>query len=486
MGRNCAGKLDIWAQDRPTQPKQLLHFAKVFAKNLRENAAVERRKYAAAKDYRRRARTWTTSHPDATPATRSRKEAPAPERKKMYSDHQKEIWRSRMATYSQDPLKDETQYIDNWLLGDKLWAPGVLDDNGNPVDSHPWGSTRDLWVGAWTDILKVMMMDAAMCTTPLKRRKGLRDAGSVDEKQHMDTLFLLVHHPTLQTSIKGWTHEGDGCCNMESGLICIIEAALQSYLYFNMLYVLCERGSKICDIDHSTTIDQVRLSRNSTWPRPYYMNTQSWRTLLYLIDKGHNHHPQEMMYAPLLYPAQGQNFTITCSCGEFESPPFHRTRWSTGGPHLEADVLTAAESSTLGTSTCDESVCGSAAALKEFMRGLWSLLINYEMLWRDMDEAPQWDIMVFSMLETLFSGISGKYRSLYMYDIYEHNLSSFVEGKTTFPVIWNWHQWEQGSLPREDIPAEVVLSCSRQNRKAKQEAKREARRKKRALSPTAR
>ncbi|KAF2224701.1 hypothetical protein BDZ85DRAFT_83118 [Elsinoe ampelina] len=478
--RNAGNNLDIWALDLPTQPKSLVHFAKVFATNLRENAGIERRKYAPAKDSRQRASTWMTSQQYEGTSTR-RRQAKQAETRKVYSDHDKNVWTARWAMDSQDTLRGNTQNIDNWLEGSRLWAPGVLDESGRPVATSPYWYTRDLWVGAWTDVIKLLMMDAAMCTTPLKLRQTVRNAGSSKEREHLDTLFLLVHHPRLQDSIKAWTSECDQCCNMESGIVCIIEAALQAYIYFNLVYTMREAGSRVCDEDQSTPFIDVwakRLIRDPLFPRPKYMNTRSWRRLLHLVNKGHSHHPQSTMYVPYLYPAKNENFTI--SCADSISQPLGQPSQDQEVRlnRTEVDIMNARESG------CDEEAInpvarpGSAAALKEFLRGLWSLLVNFEMLWSDIGEAPEWDLMVAEMLEDLFRGISGKYNSLFMHDVYTNGLQHVLKGETSFPMIRGTRRRRSATL--EEVPVEIAVSQSQKNKEARGLARREARRTKRA------
>ncbi|KAG8627264.1 hypothetical protein KVT40_004747 [Elsinoe batatas] len=268
---------------------------------------------------------------------------------------------------------------------------------------------------------------------------------------------------------------------MESGIVCIIEAALQAYIYLNLVYAMRETGSTVCDQDQSTPFVDVwacRLCQEPLFPRSKYMNTGSWRRLLFLINKGHSHHPQSIMYVPHLYPTGNENFTI--SCADSISQPLGQPSQHHEVQLIrkEVDIMNTRESGCVEEETDPVALPGSAAALKEFLRGLWGLLVNYEMLWSDIGEAPEWDLMVAEMLEDLFRGISGKYNSLFVHDIYTNGLRDVLNGEASFPMVRGTRRRLSATL--EKMPVEIAVSQSQKNKKARRWARREARRVKRA------
>ncbi|KAK6438627.1 hypothetical protein LTR95_005165 [Oleoguttula sp. CCFEE 5521] len=301
---------DIYALDTPDRLEAILFFARAFAKNIRDYAAVERRKYATPTDYRRRAATWTKSDRrpddqiDAAEASVSRvrkKSTKVTETKKLFSDAEGDVWSTRHSRYvGPSGFSDETRYIDDWIIGDKHWA--WIED------FYRMYRKRDVWVGAWTDTVKGLMMEAALVLTPLNERQERRSDPKAAYRRHTDTLFLLAHRP--QISLVHWTHEGDSCCNMESGLVCIVESALTGYLYLNILASMRESGSSACDltdhvVDRPQKVHNRGRYRTLLRPRPKFMNTRSWTECLTRTCNPHEHHPEIMMFEPFFYPRPG-------------------------------------------------------------------------------------------------------------------------------------------------------------------------------------
>lgn len=418
------GTFDIRALDKPGQPKSLIHFAKTFAKTLREYSQAERRKYDAVDEYRERAKTWVRS--DRTPGSENvsdpvRRTRGVVETKKVYTDHEARLWRALRSEYRVSSGTSETQYIDNWIQGEGHWTGR----------ENKW-TIRDEWVTYWTNDWKTLMMDAALVLTPLHQRQSRRD--SQETREQMDTLFLLAHHP--QVPLLSWSSEGDSCCNFESGLVCLAEAVLTGYIYFNLLFAMRESGSDVCQLtdefvpsDHEP-LKKLPLHRRLR-RRPRYMNTPSWSRLLYQVCRDHEHHLQVMMFEPFLHARSGENFTTQPPASTEPQPEaFSGGRWNRH-QLSEVDVMTPSQDT--DSKQDPLSIPGHHDALYEFLRGLWKILVNFEMLWRDQGAALHWEEMVVRQLEACFRGTEGRHWTLFWEDrqqaIEYHKSDLFVEGK---------------------------------------------------------
>ena len=106
------------------------------------------------------------------------------------------------------------------------------------------------------------------------------------------------------------------------------------------------------------------------------MNTTSWGRLMYELTRNHENHPEIEMYEPFFFP---------------------RPNESDGKP-TENDIM------------------ADAKVTREFVRDLWKLMVNYEMLWRDMGQEVDWEYMCVEALNELYwLGGRGKSRMFGMY-----------------------------------------------------------------------
>nr|OQO29364.1 hypothetical protein B0A51_03146 [Rachicladosporium sp. CCFEE 5018] len=396
---------DIYGLDKPDQRVAILFFARAFADNVRTYAAVERKKYATPAEYRRRSATWKKSDRrsdnDSEVILPKAKPGKVIEIKKVFSDAQRETWSKRNDNFNGAlGLRRSTQYIDEWILGDKQWSE--VDDSGDPGSATARDRARDRWVGDWTDTIKGLMMEGALVLTPLHERQTERKKSDPPHLQHMDTLFLLAHHP--QIHLVPWTSEYDGCCGLESGLVCITQATLTGYLYLNMLFALREAGSPVCNltdcvIDRSWENRARGRYRKFLQPRPKYMNTGSWNRLLIETCKDHEHHSEIMMFEPFFYPQLGTGAWAEVENNGLALPRCDTTRFE------EADIMTACDSH----SNVDE---------------------KDPLATRDQGHSPRWEIMVADALEQCFYRFNGKsrtFRNSLLWDSYEERCVLGVE-----------------------------------------------------------
>jgi hypothetical protein len=82
------------------------------------------------------------------------------------------------------------------------------------------------------------------------------------------------------------------------------------------------------------------------------------------LCRSHEHHPELLLYEPFLFPL------LTGEAKPKERDPM-------------ADVH----------------------LLREFLRALWKLMINIELLWMDMGEPVDWEGLAVDALDVLFRGI---------------------------------------------------------------------------------
>lgn len=146
-GSKKTGNADIFALDKPTQSKSLIHFAKEFARTLREYARIERSKLQSQESYRRRAKDWTSTDDtsDEEQCFASGQENKSAHRK-VISDDDRERWASdRHPFYSAGQL-EETQFIDEWIFGENHWN-SIPNDNNDAYDvARRRNNSRDYWV----------------------------------------------------------------------------------------------------------------------------------------------------------------------------------------------------------------------------------------------------------------------------------------------------------------------------------------------------
>ena len=236
-----------------------------------------------------------------------------------------------------------------------------------------WTEARDKKRRALTDIIKVLFMEGSFVTQPLpNRQRGL------EERQHIETLLLLAHRPSI--ALHDLAHLGEACCNTSCGVSNLAEKAIKAYIYLNVLFAMREDGSDVC----SDTMDNTRPDVNEinwcyakkqwTTPRAKYMNTTSWGRLMYELTRNHENHPEISMYEPFFFPARGSELKST-----------------------EADIMVDAE------------------VIREFVRDLWKLMVNYEVVWREMGQEVNWEYMCVKALDDMYSCGKGENRLFGMY-----------------------------------------------------------------------
>ncbi|KAK6422301.1 hypothetical protein LTR95_016704 [Oleoguttula sp. CCFEE 5521] len=472
---------DIYVLDTPDRLEAMLFFARAFAKNIREYAAVERKKYATPTEFRRRAATWTKSerwpvdqkHAAETGGTKVRKKSTKViETRKLFSDAEGDVWGSRHSRYvGPSGFSDETWYIDDWIMGDKHWA--------RIEDFHEMYRKRDEWVGDWTDTIKGLMMEAALVLTPLNARQGQREDPKAPFRRHTDTLFLLAHQPRID--LMPWTHEGDSCCNMESGLICIIEAALTGYLYLNILSSMRESDSSVCDltdhvVDRPQKVHNRGRYRTLLRPRPKFMNTRSWTECLTRTCNPHEHHPEVMMFEPFFYPRPGGG--AWGEVGVDRAPNSKYSRYDTSR-FEEVNIMASDQVSSTDAEIEPLLVRGSLEALREFLRGLGKLMVNYEMLWKDQGHPPKWEVMVADALEQSFCRFKGKsktYRNSLLWDSYLESCVLRVEDLFDPELCKRkWAEYNDEDWVQELALVDSEVEQQKSTAKPRREGKRRAR-----------
>jgi len=388
---------DIQPLGKPSQAKQVVYFGKAMAKQIRDFAATERAKYPSPGEYQTRAKTWTVStrEPDdilalergvgqmdvrsmdagsAAAKKKKRNEqqreksktVEAPETRKTFLDASEGTYRDRSGS---SWIRGEYQYIENWTGRDVVH--GAASQQEERLQIHR--AQRSC-----ADIIKVTLMEAACATQPSSERQR-----GPAQRYHMETLLLLAHHPTMPLST--FDNLPDCCCNNSSGIKSFATTpALRGYLYLNLLFAMRATGSNTSafaqtdDPERAATPAFLGLLHWKTLaprtPRASYMNSRSWQNLVAYLLYTHDNHPEILMHERFLFPEE----EVSTQEGlQAEAEAKAKLK-------MEADPLEDGD------------------ALREYLRGLWKVMVLYDVLQREIGREVEWEKLVSEVLIELF------------------------------------------------------------------------------------
>lgn len=238
---------DIVFLQKGTEPKEIDHFCRAFAKQLHEFAATERAKFPPSDAYRRRAEAWVTEAAAGTPAGTTTTVRP------VYPD----------------------------AIHQRYFGPqdGSDDDRFRRMWGRDWLNRVEHWTGdiyssriRYADTLKIMMLEAAAASPALTASPSTADAESQQLRAElMESLLLLTNHPEIRAHFDYLVTEPYG----DYGLSRVVENGVRSYVYANVLAALQDRGDTDIDAAVRDVNDRVRDPGHRC-----YMDLPSYRGLL--------------------------------------------------------------------------------------------------------------------------------------------------------------------------------------------------------------
>lgn len=319
---------DIFRRGKEREITELKYFCRALSQQIREFATSQRAKFKAAEYYKQRASTWESSRV-AEDTT-----AAAPTETDL-----------KMETIPVFPtiIRDryfERQKSDSTNPNQRFMLSG-LDSSSQLVDSWFTGKHNPGIISG--EALKVLMMEAS-ATNPALSASPELDAVQRTVLQHqvMDSMLLMAHHPRIRLLDLVHMHHGH-----HFGVSRVQEEALKAYIYLNRLVAMREQGSDICDYCRDDDGVEDRTRRN-------YMDCVTWRTLLGSVAG--------------TYDGDGQNLV------HWE---FFRSREE--GQFGQYDMGT------------DKDVLEDMEALREYLKGIWRVMVTYDVVIREAGGDPEWE-----------------------------------------------------------------------------------------------
>ena len=424
---------EIFAKSTPSQDRELEYFVSGFESAVREHSAIERKRYRLANEYVERAQVWTESAKDDNTAgeTSNVKEpvdekvtdqdalkkrnaelrqlvsntwsTSSPERRRIFpsdfaTTYIPYVAITSGASYGRQGLVEEFSHVEEWIDFVKRNAHYLTCTNDE---------RNRLWLDrkSCSDILRLLVIDAAT-TSDAERRT-----------HNLETIFLLAHHPDV--GISPFLSDGMSCCNIEVGLKSLVQKSTLAFLYLNLLWTYIDDNPSSSLLQPSEHMKQdepasFRTERlTSLLPRPAYMNTKSFKSLLEEVLKEHGHVVEHVFFNPLFAPyASGRRsrFPVLESISQSE-----KSKVDENDKRRERDIFT------------------DLPALKEALKGMWKMLVYCDMLFEDAGVTINWECVIIDQLDALFPGKNGLERVIGMSWV-EYELKRAAHGGNGFFV----------------------------------------------------
>ncbi|KAK7991645.1 hypothetical protein PG988_000439 [Apiospora saccharicola] len=210
------------------------------------------------------------------------------------------------------------------------------------------------------ETVKVMMMEAAGVPPALcaaAERAKLKE-------EIMESLLLVANHPGIK--LQNFMH---GELGIRQPVNRIAGEALRVYLYLNLLVVFQEGGSQVCS---ATRTDE---GEEEVPGRRVYMDLKSWQYLLSAVTGGYDGDAQNLVHYEFFY-TRGLN-----EASEHDWEKGDR-KWN--GEPGSKDVL------------------ADMGALKEYLKGVWRILVVYDLVAREAGGDPGLEEMCKTTLSRSF------------------------------------------------------------------------------------
>ncbi|TLD11326.1 hypothetical protein PgNI_05347 [Pyricularia grisea] len=211
----------------------------------------------------------------------------------------------------------------------RLWGNPRLQEIDKWLN-HQYGSRIDQG-----DTLKLMMIEAVGMKPAFSSRI---EAGAAEKLQRemMDSLLLLANHPDADIPSLVNMHHGH-----HFGLSRVAEEGIRGYVYMNLLMAMWENGSDICDhvVDENGVKDKSRRK---------YMDTKSYGRMLDSVAGSYDGDAQNLVHWDFFYERTEDDWKRDAS----------------------KDVLADLD------------------ALKEYLKGVWKVLVVYDLVLREAGGNP--------------------------------------------------------------------------------------------------
>ncbi|KAK6858642.1 hypothetical protein PG995_005206 [Apiospora arundinis] len=243
------------------------------------------------------------------------------------------------------------------------YFPGPEDENDDDrVNSrfrgHFWGGAKLQCIDSWfadiygnrsdyAETLKIMIMEAAGTPPAIT---GSSDEDQADlKKRVMESMLTLANHP--KTDILGLINLHHG---HHFGLSRVAEEGIRAYVYLNLLVAMQENGSNINE--YSCGDDGVQHRQRQ------YMGLLSYERMLHSVAGTYDGDAQNLVHWDFFYP-------LTEDSWEYDKPK---------------DVL------------------ADIAALQEYLKGVWRVLVVYDLVIREAGGDPALEIECRAALNNFF------------------------------------------------------------------------------------
>jgi hypothetical protein len=199
------------------------------------------------------------------------------------------------------------------------------------------------WIHAG-EIIKILMMEASSAPPALSAETARGDAadGESLKVEAMETLLLMANHPRMKILELKNMHHGH-----HFGVSRVAEEAVKAYIYLNLIIAMADGGSDICD-----SVDTVEGGNEGKQKRKF-MNCESYEGMLSNVAGSYDGDAQTLV---------------------------HRV-FFLGDP---------AESSWWGQ-TSSRDVFGDLEGLREYLKGIWRVMVIYDVVIREAGGDPTWE-----------------------------------------------------------------------------------------------
>lgn len=229
------------------------------------------------------------------------------------------------------------------VVPDDVWAANHGDGIFSPSDQNvdAWllepGSGYGSWIGGG-DIIKLLMMEAAGASPAMSSKSTLNAEGKDRRREAMETLLLMANHPQMKILSLRHMHWGH-----HFGVSRVAEEAVKAYVYLNLLVAMREQGSDVCDAGDGEKEKRRR-----------YMDLGSYQRMLSSVAGSYDGDAQTLVHREFFL---GDSSTA-----------------ATFGDTLNIDVV------------------GDMEKLKEYLKGIWRVMITYGIVIREAGGDPNWEV----------------------------------------------------------------------------------------------
>ncbi|KAF4625634.1 hypothetical protein G7Y89_g12533 [Cudoniella acicularis] len=248
---------DIVALQKPLQTEDLLFFSNALAKQTRDFSNFLRQRFCSKAQYAKTAARWLTSDEyEAMPG--------ASTTGKVISERMMEKWRDKDSAHSpsqsqasnsqEDPYAD----VETWIRAARWTSQGELFYDEKGENKMP-------------GVVKMLLKEAAgVIEQRTVGQSGSGEGEICDEA--METLLLVANHP--KTPLMTLRNSGS---ELETGISSILKSCLHAYLMVNLLFIMREAGSPVCD---QLPWDWQHPFPNGVPPQWRYMKCRNFRAVV--------------------------------------------------------------------------------------------------------------------------------------------------------------------------------------------------------------